>query len=56
MRVIEIDPSVKDLVKQNGGYCPCLIVKTDDTRCPCRDFREMKEGVCHCGRFKKVIE
>lgn len=56
MKIREIDPSVKALVRQNGGYCPCLIDKTPDTKCPCKDFREMTEGVCLCGRFEKVNE
>lgn len=56
MKVREIDPSIKILVRQNDGYCPCMVNKTPDTKCPCRDFREMTEGVCHCGRFEKVIE
>lgn len=47
MKVREIDPSVKALVFQNGGYCPCMVDKTKDTKCPCKDFREMTEGVCH---------
>lgn len=44
-----------EAVKVNGGYCPCAIEKTEDTRCPCREFREQEtEGECHCGRFIKV--
>lgn len=49
----EIDPSIKALVDANGGYCPCAIVKDNDTRCMCREFREMTSGICHCGRFEK---
>jgi thymidylate synthase ThyX len=49
----EIDPSVKEAVDANGGYCPCLVDRTPDTKCMCKDFREMEEGVCHCGRFEK---
>ena len=56
MRIREIDPSVKALVIQNDGYCPCMVNKIPDTKCPCKDFREMTEGVCHCGRYEKVIE
>lgn len=55
MTLREIDPSVKALVFQNGGYCPCQIFKTPDTLCPCKEFREMESGVCHCGRFEKVV-
>lgn len=40
-----------------GGFCPCAIEKNDDTKCPCKEFREQKtEGFCTCGRFKKVRE
>ena len=55
MTLREIDPSVKALVKKNGGYCPCMVQKTPDTLCPCKDFREQETpGKCHCGRFEKV--
>ena len=49
----EIDPSIKSLVDANGGYCPCAIEKIADTRCMCKEFREMENGVCHCGRYEK---
>lgn len=52
----EIDPSVKESVDENDGYCPCLVDRTPDTKCMCKDFREMGEGVCHCGRYEKVNE
>ena len=35
MKIIEIDPSIKSLVDQTGGYCPCAVFKTPDTRCIC---------------------
>ena len=42
-------------VHDNSGFCPCAIDKNDDTKCPCKEFREQQtEGECHCGRFKKV--
>ena len=57
MKIKEIDPSVGALVWWNGGYCPCAIDRTPDTRCPCREFREAKDGtVCHCGRYQKEPE
>lgn len=44
-----------EAVKANDGYCPCAFEKNEDTRCPCREFREQTtEGACHCGRFIKV--
>ena len=41
-------------IKDNNGYCPCAIVKNEDTKCNCKEFREMDEGVCHCGAFIKT--
>ena len=38
----------------NDNYCPCRIEKTPDTKCMCKEFREQKSGVCHCGLFVKV--
>lgn len=43
-------------VKANDGYCPCMRVRTPDTKCMCKEFRELKEtGICHCGLYKKII-
>ena len=40
-------------VRDNDGYCPCKLVKNEDTKCMCLDFRNQKEGLCHCGLFYK---
>jgi hypothetical protein len=56
LKVIEVDPSIADLVEQCDGYCPCLIEQTEDTRCPCKEFRGQETpGPCHCGRYEKVV-
>ncbi len=51
----EFVKEIRDKLKQNGGYCPCRISKTPDTKCICKEFREMIErgetGMCHCGLF-----
>lgn len=48
---------VTELVKNNDGYCPCMLFKTEDTKCMCKEFRDQTEpGLCHCGRFVKVEE
>ena len=44
---------VRKKLKDNGGYCPCRLEKTPDTKCMCKDFREMEEGMCHCGLYLK---
>lgn len=56
MKIREIDPSIKALVHQNGGYCPCVVNKTPDTKCPCKAFREQTKCFCLCVRFEKVNE
>ena len=44
---------VREQLKKNGGYCPCRITKSEDTKCMCKEFREQKEGYCHCGLYYK---
>ena len=46
---------ITQAVKNNDGYCPCMLQKTEDTKCMCKAFREQKtEGFCHCKRFIKT--
>lgn len=47
---------VRNAIINNGGYCPCSIIKNDDTKCMCKDFKDkMKDvnfkGYCHCGLY-----
>ena len=46
-------PDVEQALKDNDGYCPCAISRNEDTKCMCRDFREMREGTCPCGLYRK---
>lgn len=43
--------TLKRLIKENGGYCPCAVEKNEDTKCMCKEFREADSGMCHCGLF-----
>ena len=52
----ELVAEIKRKLKENGGYCPCKLVKTQDTKCMCKEFREQSEGECHCGLYIKVNE
>ena len=57
MKIREIDPGFKQLVIENDGYCPCMVQKTPDTKCMCKEFRDQKTpGPCHCGRYEKYEE
>lgn len=58
MRIIqnpdkEYAREVKKMLKANNGYCPCSLEKNEDTKCMCKAFREMDEGMCHCGLYIK---
>lgn len=59
--VIKLNPdkeyvaAVRAKLTENDGYCPCRIEKTPDTKCMCKEFRDMidrgEEGTCHCGLY-----
>ena len=51
----ELVNAIKDKLKSNGGYCPCVTIHNEDTKCMCKSFREQDfEGECHCGLYVKV--
>ena len=50
--------AVKEGLKRTGGYCPCIRVRNEDTKCMCKEFREQIsdpefEGFCHCMLYYK---
>ena len=54
----EIVAEIRKKKKKTGGYCPCRVERTDDTRCMCREFKEQIadpdfEGYCHCMLYYK---
>ena len=48
------DLILKEL-KENDGYCPCAIIKNENTKCMCTEFRNMETGTCRCGLYVKSI-
>ena len=50
----ELVAEIRAKLKNNNGYCPCVFVKNEDTKCICKEFREMDEGMCHCGLYIKT--
>lgn len=57
---IKINPNtdlvagIKEKLKENGGYCPCAILKNEETKCMCKAFLEQTEpGYCTCELFYK---
>ena len=49
----ELVVDIKQRLKENSGFCPCRIQKTEDNKCMCKEFREQESGECHCGLFIK---
>lgn len=42
---------IRNKLKNNDGYCPCMIEESEDTKCPCKNMRENK--ICICGLYVK---
>ena len=54
-KIVEL---VKEGIERKGGYCPCFVGKSEDTKCMCKDFRDKIadpefEGYCHCMLYYK---
>lgn len=49
----ELENTIRKALKDNNGYCPCRVQKTEDTKCMCKEFREQTSGECHCGLYYK---
>lgn len=45
---------IRAMLRANNGYCPCKPLKTEDTKCICKEFREQGLGECYCGLYKKT--
>ena len=53
---VKLNKDVHDVLKalkENDGYCPCMLGKNDNTKCCCKGFQKQKSGECHCGIFSK---
>ncbi|MEE1180993.1 MAG: ferredoxin thioredoxin reductase catalytic beta chain [Treponema sp.] len=49
---------IQSALKASGGYCPCRLERTPETKCMCLEFRnQIKdkdfEGFCHCMLYYK---
>ena len=54
----EIVKTIKEGLKQKGGYCPCRLGKAEEFKCICKEVREQSgdpdfEGYCHCLLYYK---
>lgn len=55
----ELVAEIREQIKNNGGYCPCKILHNQDTKCICKEFKdilnsekESKYDTCACGLYK----
>ena len=54
----EMVRTIREGLKRTGGYCPCRIQRTEETRCICQEFRRQMAdpefgGYCHCMLYYK---
>ena len=54
----EIVKAIREGLERTGGYCPCRLERTPETKCMCEEFRnQIKdpdfEGYCHCFLYYK---
>lgn len=51
---------IRRQLEENGGYCPCRLIKNEDTKCICEEFRAAiasgTPGKCHCGLYEIVAD
>lgn len=51
----ELVKDIKEKLKENGGYCPCVLTRRPEDKCMCKNFRDQMEnkelGECHCGLY-----
>ena len=57
----EIVKTIKEGLKQTGGYCPCRVERTDENKCMCEEFKAQIadpdfEGYCQCMLYYKSKE
>lgn len=52
----ELAAQIRAGLKENKGYCPCVLEHTEETKCMCKDFLERVAvgEYCHCGLYRKV--
>lgn len=55
----ELVSEIIEQVKSNGGYCPCKVIHNEDTKCMCKEFKNILNSnetpmynTCACGLYK----
>lgn len=55
----EIVKMVQEGLASKGGYCPCSMEDSEETKCICKEFRDQIDdpeytGYCHCMLYYKA--
>lgn len=50
---VELIETIKQGLKETGGFCPCRVERTPENKCMCKEFIEQEYGTCHCGLYIK---
>ena len=56
----EVVRMIRKGLADKGGYCPCRLERTPETKCICQEFRDQIadptfEGYCHCMLYYKSL-
>ena len=54
----EVVKTVREGLKETGGYCPCRTERIEEYKCICQEFKAQCadpdfEGYCHCKLYYK---
>lgn len=50
----ELVEEIRKKLVESNGYCPCKLIKNEDTKCMCKEFIDSGLGECHCGLYIKT--
>lgn len=50
---LEVFNNILRRMYERDNHCPCAIKRDSSTVCMCEEFRNMDEGVCRCGLYRK---
>ena len=46
---INVVREVQEGLNAKNGHCPCMVGKTEDNKCPCKNFR--LNQICKCNLY-----
>ena len=55
----ELVAEILEQIKSNGGYCPCKVIHDENTKCMCKEFKDILNSTnepiydtCACGLYR----